>query len=193
VRDATARPFIRPARAGDLGSVLALDRQTPTAPHWTENTYRELLGAASLPVGNLLRCAFIAERAAELLGSESIHGSHPDDALREPHAILGFAIGAVQRSAKEREAELESVVVEPEWRRRGVGRLLCTAVLDWAAGQGAEIVRLEVRAHSAGPQALYRQLGFTVAGVRPRYYTHPDDDAVCLQRALADAPARTES
>lgn len=53
-------------------------------------------------------------------------------------------------------------------RRRGFGRRLLQAVMDWAATRGA--VRLELSVTDRAPAAatLYRELGFTATGeVRP--------------------------
>jgi ribosomal-protein-alanine N-acetyltransferase len=43
-----------------------------------------------------------------------------------------------------------------------------------------------VRPSNLPALGLYERLGFTVAAVRPRYYTHPEEDALILWR---DSPA----
>jgi ribosomal-protein-alanine N-acetyltransferase len=88
--------------------------------------------------------------------------------------------------AAERVGELESVAVDETARRRGVGRSLCEAVVDWSRGQGAMEIELEVRAGSEGAIALYAGLGFVVVGRRGSYYRNPDEDAVLMQLKLAD-------
>jgi len=98
----------------------------------------------------------------------------------EGERLAGFAVASVVLD----EAELESVVVDAEFRRRGVGRLLCEAVLGWARERGATQIRLEVRAANHAAQGLYRGLGFQVNGLRRGYYRGPVDDAVLMAVSL---------
>ena len=73
-----------------------------------------------------------------------------------------------------REAELLNLSVAKPWRRRGVGRFLVAAALQSAERYGAKEVFLEVRDSNAGAQALYRQMGFEVVGLRKAYYACPE-------------------
>lgn len=154
---------LRPAVPTDFVSIVALERATEYAPHWAPATYAAMLDT---PGAALKRCILVAVM---------------DDAL------VGFAVGLMHLSQDEtgtsqsaRVAELESVVVATHARRLGIGRALCTAILDRARAQGATEVILEVRATSAGAIALYTSLGFTAAGRRPRYYRDPTDDALAM-------------
>jgi ribosomal-protein-alanine N-acetyltransferase len=148
---------VREAGAGDLGGVLALERDVAEAPHWAEGVYREIVSGSGVR-----RCLFVAE--AEGL-------------------LLGFAVGAVMGSGDS--AELESVAVRGDARRRGVGRALCDAIAEWCRLQGATALELEVRAASAGAMALYEGLGFVPEGRRRGYYREPVDDAVLMRLKLA--------
>lgn len=57
--------------------------------------------------------------------------------------------------------------VHPDWRRRGVGRALLRAVLDWADAQPDVLrVELSVNARNTGALALYEECGFEREGVR---------------------------
>jgi len=166
--------LLRPAVASDLDAILALDRATNLAPHWPLSTYADILdidpGAPSMPRSSrngsdttTQRCLFIAEN---------------NDSL------LGFAVGLLHPAEISRIADLESVVVSANFRRLGIGRSLCLAILDWARSQHATEVILEVRANSDDAIALYSSLGFTLSARRPRYYRDPDDDALLLRLAL---------
>jgi ribosomal-protein-alanine N-acetyltransferase len=172
----TPPPFhLRPAIASDLEAILALERATDLAPHWPPAAYADILdstdlGAPSIPrsVRNgwetaTQRCLFIAEN---------------DDIL------AGFAVGLLHPAASNPIAELESVVVAANARRAGIGRALCSAVLDWCRAQGATELALEVRAASAAAIALYTSLGFTTSASRPRYYRDPNDDALLMRLQL---------
>ena len=89
-------------------------------------------------------------------------------------------------------AELESVVVSANARRAGIGRALCSAVLDWSRSQGASEAVLEVRAASSAAIALYASLGFTLAARRPRYYRDPCDDALLMRMDLQSNGGRID-
>lgn len=69
-------------------------------------------------------------------------------------------------------------------RRRGVGRALMLEALRYAAAHKIRIVLLEVRRSNRAAIKLYRVLGFTAMGVRPRYYSDNDEDAVEMILAL---------
>jgi GNAT superfamily N-acetyltransferase len=117
------------------------------------------------------RCLFVAEKNGSLAGF-AVGLLHP--ATRDP---------AVP-DARQRIAELESVVVSANARRAGIGRALCRAVLDWTCSQGTTELVLEVRAASSAAIALYANLGFTLAARRPRYYRDPNDDALLMRLQL---------
>ena len=72
------------------------------------------------------------------------------------------------------EGFIANVAVHPDHRRRGIARLLVQA----AQAEDISRLMLEVRASNTAAIALYRSLGFTEDGIRPRFYTHPTEDAV---------------
>jgi ribosomal-protein-alanine N-acetyltransferase len=54
--------------------------------------------------------------------------------------------------------------------------------LDWGRRRGARRAFLEVRPSNAGALALYRSLGFRTLSLRRRYYQHPTEDALVLEK-----------
>ncbi|HEU5315131.1 MAG TPA: ribosomal protein S18-alanine N-acetyltransferase [Chloroflexota bacterium] len=78
------------------------------------------------------------------------------------------------------EAHVTSIAVRPEFRGRGLGQLLMLALFDVALQKDARWVTLEVRVSNTGAQNLYKKLGFREAGIRPRYYTDNNEDAVIM-------------
>jgi ribosomal protein S18 acetylase RimI-like enzyme len=58
-------------------------------------------------------------------------------------------------------AGLSAVRVAEDHRRDGQARALCSALLDWATGQGARHCYAQVLVDNAAAIALYEQLGFT--------------------------------
>ena len=74
------------------------------------------------------------------------------------------------------EGFITNVAVLPAYRRRGIGKALVLAALE--NGSALSRVTLEVRASNRAAIELYRSLGFTEDGVRPRFYAHPTEDAL---------------
>ena len=85
------------------------------------------------------------------------------------------------------EAEILTLAVAPEARRRGVGSRL---VAEWAGvmkGRQVSDLYLEVAADNQAAIGLYGRHGFGPAGRRSRYYARPGAepvDAVIMHRAL---------
>ncbi|MCO4744597.1 MAG: ribosomal protein S18-alanine N-acetyltransferase [Proteobacteria bacterium] len=95
-------------------------------------------------------------------------------ALRTVRALVveveGHIHGHLISSVVVDEAEVLTVVVHPDARRRGFGReLLATATLTWRA-EGVLRAFLEVRAGNAAARRLYEEAGWTESGRRADYY-----------------------
>ena len=85
------------------------------------------------------------------------------------------------------EAEILTLAVAPDARRRGVGRALLRAALEASAEAGAVTMFLEVAADNAAAIALYEEEGFVRAGLRSGYYARagaPPQDALVLRLSL---------
>jgi len=80
--------------------------------------------------------------------------------------------------------QIENVVVDPGWRRRGVGALLLRELLSRARQQGAASLLLEVRESNIAARELYKKMHFSEESRRPRYYRDPEEDALLLRLAL---------
>ena len=90
------------------------------------------------------------------------------------------------------EAELLTIAVAPEARRRGLGRKLVARFLYQAQLRGAGRAFLEVAADNAAAIALYESAGFAPTGRRRGYYLTPEGqriDALVMARDLAAAPS----
>lgn len=84
------------------------------------------------------------------------------------------------------ELHINTLAVAPAARRTGLATALLRQVMAEAALAGATKATLEVRASNSAALALYGRLGFHVAAQRPRYYTHPEEDALILWRDRLD-------
>lgn len=78
------------------------------------------------------------------------------------------------------ETEIVNVAVHPAWRGMGVGSALLGRLVELAVASGVERIVLEVRASNLPAQAVYAKAGFVQAGIRPRYYAVPCEDALIL-------------
>lgn len=95
----------------------------------------------------------------------------------------GFALGRAAGG----EAELLTLAVAPEARRRGTGRALLAGIERSARARGATACFLEVAADNGAALGLYRAAGYADAGRRPAYFRRPDGtrcDAIVLRRVL---------
>jgi ribosomal-protein-alanine N-acetyltransferase len=113
--------------------------------------------------------------------------------IADPLAFLlvegdtGFLLGRAVAG----EAELLTLAVAPEARRRGLGQRLVSRFLYQARLRGADRAFLEVAADNAAAIALYESAGFSRVGQRRAYYVAPDGariDALVLARDLPSAP-----
>lgn len=84
------------------------------------------------------------------------------------------------------DAELLTVAVVPEARRKGVGASLVTAAGVTALVRGAASMHLEVAEDNDAARALYRKLGYEEAGRRHAYYAGEGGsvDAIVMRRTL---------
>lgn len=82
------------------------------------------------------------------------------------------------------EGQITNIATHPSYRRRGLAAGVLTALLDEARARGIALVTLEARVSNMAAIALYQKLGFSVVGKRPRFYTHPIEDALIMQCIL---------
>lgn len=116
------------------------------------------------------------------------------------HTIIAEAVPASQDGATARgvpigfamtrrvadEEELLLIAVMPQWRRRSVGSVLLTQVIENARQAGVSRIFLEMRANNPAYD-FYHRFDFNQIGLRPNYYTglHSQRyDALTLVKSL---------
>lgn len=82
------------------------------------------------------------------------------------------------------EGDITNVAVLEDFRRMGIGSMLMEAVIDKSKKLGLSIITLEVRSSNISAQGLYKKYGFEVIGVRKRYYSDNNEDALIMTREL---------
>jgi ribosomal-protein-alanine N-acetyltransferase len=115
---------------------------------------------------------------------EELRLGHHYLAARDGDELVGYAGLAIVAGPPHAEAEIHTIGVDPAHRRRGIGRELLQGVLDVADGAGATVF-LEVRTDNDAARALYEAEGFTVVGLRKRYYSPSGADAHTMRREPA--------
>ena len=136
----------------------------PLAFECAEDWWRRVLAASDS------RAIFLVARDAEgIVGTVQLH---PAWAPNQPHR-----------------AEITKLLVHRRGRRAGLGTRLMHAIEDEARRAGFSLLTLDTKRGDAAEQ-LYRQLGWTAAGMIPRYALDPDGtphDTVILYKHLDQA------
>jgi [ribosomal protein S18]-alanine N-acetyltransferase len=78
------------------------------------------------------------------------------------------------------EAHITTFAVHPDFRRLRIGERMLQRLFEIAAVMNAEWLTLEVRASNLPAQRLYEKYGFRRAGVRRRYYSDNNEDALIM-------------
>jgi ribosomal-protein-alanine N-acetyltransferase len=84
------------------------------------------------------------------------------------------------------EAHITTFATRTAWRRQGIGERLLVALLDLSLARGAKEATLEVRPSNIPAKRLYEKYGFKVVGVRPRYYSDNNEDALIMTTDTLD-------
>jgi [ribosomal protein S18]-alanine N-acetyltransferase len=92
----------------------------------------------------------------------------------DEEGVVGFAGAMVVAD----EAHVTNLLVDPAWRRQGIGFELMRSLIEAAVEAGARHLTLEVRSRNEAARALYTRVGLAPVGVRQGYYR--DDDALIL-------------
>jgi ribosomal-protein-alanine N-acetyltransferase len=90
------------------------------------------------------------------------------------------------------EAHITTFAVHPAWRRQRIGERLLLAFMDLARDRHAREATLEVRLSNLPARRLYEKYGFRPVGLRPRYYSDNNEDALIMTTDPLDAPALVE-
>jgi len=87
------------------------------------------------------------------------------------------------------EAHITTFAVHPRYRRRRIGEQLLLALLDLAKARMAREATLEVRLSNLAARRLYEKYGFRPVGIRPRYYSDNNEDALIMTTEPLELPA----
>ena len=80
------------------------------------------------------------------------------------------------------EADLNSIAVRVDFRRKGIGDAIMLAMTEMLSANGVATINLEVRVSNMPAMKLYKKYGFNECGVRPGYYLDNGEDALIMKR-----------
>jgi RimJ/RimL family protein N-acetyltransferase len=146
---------IRRARPADAGALVELAQAVAAEPEgWlaAERAWRST-GEERRYLRTLARYPHAAVMVAEADGRVVARLS----LARDPHPASAHV------------ADLGLMIAAP-YRRRGIGRALLDAAVDWARGADVRKLELHVFPHNGPALALYEQFGFQREGVRKGQY-----------------------
>lgn len=171
------RTRLRPMCADDIPQVADIERESFPSM-WPQTAYRRELD-------NRIARYFVVTRVD---GEDEPPTPQPhgfwgtirrivrSDVPRPDEHLLGF-IGLWLVAG---EAHVVTVAVRGTHRRAGIGERLLIAGIETAIEHGQEVVTLEVRASNETARRLYEKYGFEKVGIRRRYYTDNNEDAVMM-------------
>jgi ribosomal protein S18 acetylase RimI-like enzyme len=84
--------------------------------------------------------------------------------------------------SKRHHAEVSKVLVDPAFRRAGVARALMQEIERHAAGEGRWLLTLDTAGDAA--EALYRSLGYSLAGAIPNYARNAFEESYDATRLM---------
>lgn len=196
--EATVPYVVRPMRLEDIDEVGLVEKECFSTP-WPSHAYRREIrdnrlsryaviirrDDASVPASFPARAN--RERGGEeapLAGVRRAFSQilHPFGRTSPPTEVSfgGEIVGFVGLWLVLDEGHITTIGVAQRYRGRGLGELLLSHIMTEASELGARRVTLEVRVTNDVAQALYRKYGFTVEGVRRRYYSDNNEDAYIM-------------
>jgi len=107
---------------------------------------------------------------------------HPDRTIYFAYVNQSIAGEVRLRRNWNRFAYLEDIVVDANFRRRGIGRLLIQRAVQWAKDNQLPGVMLETQDNNVAACLLYQACGFELGGFDRRLYQglDPDSEEVAL-------------
>lgn len=82
------------------------------------------------------------------------------------------------------EGSLSDIAVLPEYRQKGIAKILMQSLFAEAQKRNLQFITLEVREGNNPAINLYQKFGFEAVGKRPGYYKDPAEDAILMTKNL---------
>lgn len=180
----------------DIPRVAEVERLAYASP-WPTSAYRKELQENRWAHYIVVRDT----RLRTALEAESAHDEPPQPRRLFPlsllparqsapasHAALASVVGFAGLWLMLDDAHITTIATHPDYRGRHVGELLLASLVDIGYTVGAARVTLEVRVSNTIAQNLYRKYGFREVGMRRRYYSDNQEDALLMSTAEIRSP-----
>ena len=186
--------FVDRMTTADIAEVVEVERQSFSLP-WPPNAYKRELQDNRTAHYIVVRRhdpsrpdAAAAQRGDEPKGLfgflKSLGASAPAPPRNGPPTIFAYAGLWLMVD----EAHITTIAVRPDYRGHGLGELVLCGLVDTAIEIGARIMTLEVRISNTVAQNLYLKYGFRQSGLRRRYYSDNNEDALIMTAEAINAP-----
>jgi ribosomal-protein-alanine N-acetyltransferase len=193
---ATTSPafYVDRMSVADIQEVIEIERQSFSLP-WPPNAYKRELQDNRTAHYIVVRRQDPGrtppapqpkqDEPRGLLGFlKSLGGTTPSTPRQGPPTLYGYAGLWLMVD----EAHITTIAVRPEFRGKGLGELVLCGLVDTALEVSARILTLEVRVSNTVAQNLYLKYGFKQSGLRRRYYSDNNEDALIMTAENIHAP-----
>jgi ribosomal-protein-alanine N-acetyltransferase len=93
--------------------------------------------------------------------------------------VVGYIVGYISGET----GEIDSIAVDPHFRRLGIGRSLCELIIEKFREMGIKTCFLEVRTTNEPAVRLYEKIGFKIVGILKNFYAD-GGDAYSMRRNI---------
>jgi [ribosomal protein S18]-alanine N-acetyltransferase len=163
----------------DLPEVVTID-EASFKPAWPERSYRFEIHESQVSFMAVLEK--IEER--EVSGLKRILNSLQGKANDTEVKPVIVAYGGLWKIADE--AHISTIASHPDYRGKRYGEIVLAGMIGRAIMLEANYIVLEVRVSNIIAQNLYEKYGFTIEGLKPKYYHHDNEDAYDMRLMLTD-------
>ncbi len=184
VPSGASRFVLRPMTVADIPQVTDIDRESfPTM--WPPTAYqRELKNrlaryyvltedtGADQPASP---DAATVRRSPWRRAMRRLLHSEPD-----PQPTRELIIGVIGLWMMVDQLHIVTIAVRESFRRQGAGEALIQCAVEFAMANEMDAVTLEYRRSNEVARALYLKWGFVEVGMRPRYYSDNNEDAIIM-------------
>lgn len=158
-----------------IGEVEQIERQCFSAPWTRQNILDTMQNGHSI---------FLAAILTDGQKVENHNGdkyrSQCQDQIKCGETVAGY----ISADAVCETAYINNVAVAADFRRKGIGRELISALEQRSRARGCTEITLEVRSKNAAAKTLYENCGYRKCGERKNYYHDPADNAEIMTKKL---------
>jgi len=188
------RYLVRPMTLADVPQVMEIERESFPAI-WPPTAFKRELQQNRLAQYIVVlekNPAFVGDRQVpqpehqsgrlgRLFGElRQMLGAEEDEELPPPDERAELVLGFAGVWLLPDEAHLVTIAVRESHRRQGIGEMLLISAIELAQEVVQPMVTLECRVSNQAALALYEKYGLRQVGLRPRYYSDNQEDALIL-------------